>query len=80
MFGLISRKIMHQAKKLRVDYSFMFVQPNGQQLAAIGALIDAGHITPVVDKVFPFAQSKEALTYLETGRAKGKVVVNMATN
>ncbi|MDD2341487.1 MAG: NADP-dependent oxidoreductase [Tolumonas sp.] len=80
VFGLISRKIIRKAEKHRADYSFMFVQPNGQQLASIGALIEAGHITPVVDKVFPFAQSKEAFAYLETGRAKGKVVVKMATN
>ena len=38
-------------------------------------LIDAGVIRPVVDKIFPFAQTAEALVYVETGRAKGKVVV-----
>jgi NADPH:quinone reductase-like Zn-dependent oxidoreductase len=80
IFSLISHKIIRQAQKRSVDYSFLFVQPNGQQLASIGALIDAGHITPVIDKVFPFEQSKEAFAYLETGRAKGKVVVKMATN
>jgi NADPH:quinone reductase-like Zn-dependent oxidoreductase len=31
----------------------------------------------VIDRVFPFAQAKEALAYLETGRAKGKVVVQV---
>lgn len=34
-----------------------------------------GHIKPVIDKVFPFEQAKEALAYLAQGRAKGKVVV-----
>lgn len=77
VFSLISRKIIRQAQKHSVDYSFLFVQPNGQQLESISALIEAKHITPVIDNVFPFEQSKDALAYLETGRAKGKVVVNM---
>jgi NADPH:quinone reductase-like Zn-dependent oxidoreductase len=38
----------------------------------IGELLKAGRIRPVIDKVFPFEQAKEALAYLEQGRAKGK--------
>jgi NADPH:quinone reductase-like Zn-dependent oxidoreductase len=59
------------------DYSFLFVHPDGDQLAEIGDLLNAGRIQPVIDKVFPFQQAKEALAYLEKGRAKGKVVVQM---
>jgi NADPH:quinone reductase-like Zn-dependent oxidoreductase len=51
------------------------MRADGRQLTEIAKLIDAGVIRPVVDKVFPFAQTAEALTYVETGRAKGKVVV-----
>lgn len=77
MFWLISSKIIRQAKKRDVEYSFMFVHPDGRQLAEIGKLLDAGHILPVIDKVFPFDQTKVALVYLEEGRAKGKVVVKV---
>ncbi len=77
VFGLLSRKIIRHARKRGVEYSFLFVQPNGRQLAEIGELLDAGKIRPVIDKVFPFDQAKEALSYLETGRAKGKVVVQI---
>jgi NADPH:quinone reductase-like Zn-dependent oxidoreductase len=77
VFGLISKKIIRLAKKRGVEYSFMFVHPDGQQLSEIGKLIDEGHIQPVVDQVFAFDQSIKALTYLETGRAKGKVVVKL---
>ncbi|EED68242.1 NADP-dependent oxidoreductase [Comamonas testosteroni] len=77
IFGLMSRKIIRMAAKKDVDYSFLFVRPDGEQLDAIGALLDAGHIHPVVDKVFPFDQAKQALEYLSQGRAKGKVVVRM---
>jgi len=53
------------------------VHPDGRQLAEIGELLKAGRIRPVINKVFPFDQAKEALAYLEKGRAKGKVVVQI---
>ncbi|PPC94311.1 MAG: NADPH:quinone oxidoreductase [Methylotenera sp.] len=77
VFGLMSRKIIRQARKRNVGYSFLFVHPDGHQLAEIGKIIEAGHIVPVIDKVFPFDQTKEALAYLEQGRSKGKVVVSV---
>jgi NADPH:quinone reductase-like Zn-dependent oxidoreductase len=77
VFGLLSRKIIRHARKRGVEYSFLFVHPDGRQLAEIGELLQAGRIRPVIDKVFPFDQAKEALAYLEKGRAKGKVVVQM---
>ncbi|UYZ07379.1 NADP-dependent oxidoreductase [Agrobacterium salinitolerans] len=77
VFSLMSRKILRFAKKRDVRYSFLFVHPDGDQLAQIGGIIEAGHIRPVIDKVFPFDQASEALAYLETGRAKGKVVVQL---
>ena len=77
IFGLMSRKIIRLAAKKCVDYSFLFVRPDGKQLNEIGTLLDAGHIHPVVDKVFAFDQAKQALEYLSQGRSKGKVVVRM---
>jgi len=77
VFGLLSGKIIRQARKRGIEYSFLFVHPDGRQLAEIGKFLDAGRIHPVIDKVFPFDQAKEALAYLEQGRAKGKVVVQM---
>lgn len=77
VFGLLSRKIIRHARKRGGEYSFLFVHPDDRQLAEIGKLLEAGRIRPVIDKVFPFDQAKEALAYLENGRAKGKVVVQM---
>lgn len=65
------------ARRLNVDYSFLFMRANGNQLREITALVDSGVIRPVVDRVFPFSKADEALAYVETGRAKGKVVVNV---
>jgi len=49
----------------------------GEQLSQITKLIEAVIIKPVMDKVFPFEQTNEALTYVETGRSRGKVVVKV---
>ena len=77
VFRLISCKIIRQAKKRNIEYSFLFAHPDGQQLGEIGKLLEAGVIRPVIDKIFPFNQAKEALAYLEEGRAKGKVVIKI---
>jgi alcohol dehydrogenase len=74
---LISFGTRRQARKLGVRYTFLFMQANGQQLSEITKLVEASIIKPVVDKTFPFAQTNEALAYVESGRAKGKVVIEV---
>lgn len=77
VFSLISYKIRRQAKRLGVKYAFLFMRPSGEQLKQMSALVDKGIITPVIDRVFPFASTIEALEYVKKGRAKGKVVIEM---
>jgi NADPH:quinone reductase-like Zn-dependent oxidoreductase len=77
IMGMLSRSIIKKAKARGIDYAFLFMRANGQQLTEIAKLIDAGVIRPVVDKVFPFDQTAQALAYVETGRAKGKVVITV---
>jgi alcohol dehydrogenase len=74
---LLSHRIRKQAKRRGVNYSFLFMKESGDQLREISALIDAGIIRPVVDRVFPFESIGEAMAYVDTGRAKGKVVVRV---
>ncbi|MBZ0280401.1 MAG: NADP-dependent oxidoreductase [Anaerolineae bacterium] len=74
---LLSRKTVQQAKKLGVDYSFLFMRASGEQLQRITALVETGEIRPVIDRVFPFEQTHEAVTYVESARAKGKVVTKI---
>ncbi|HLK29932.1 MAG TPA: NADP-dependent oxidoreductase [Puia sp.] len=73
----LSRKVKKQAKRLNVNYSFLFMKANGKQLAEIGSLIEAGVIRSIIDKVFPFEQTNEAMAYVASGRAKGKVIVKV---
>ncbi|WP_329038961.1 NADP-dependent oxidoreductase [Streptomyces sp. NBC_01725] len=67
-----------RAKRRHVTYSFLFMKASGDQLRDLTTLVDAGKIRPVVDRVFPFDQTREAMEYVEKGRSKaGKVVVAM---
>ena len=77
VMGVLSRNIRKKAKQRNVDFDFLFMKANGSQLREITSLIDAGTIRPIVDRVFPFAQTNEAMAYVEAGRAKGKVVVKV---
>lgn len=77
ILSLLSFGVRNKAKKHRVNYSFLFMKANGNQLSRIASLIDTGIIRPVIDKVFSFEATNEALSYVETGRAKGKVVINL---
>jgi alcohol dehydrogenase len=53
------------------------MRAEGGQLTKITSLIEAGIIKPVIDKIFPFEATHEALTYIESGRAKGKIVIKV---
>lgn len=77
VMSLLSLGIRKKAKRHRVSYSFLFMRASGEQLNQITSLVDAGVIRPVMDRVFPFEATSDALAYVETGRAKGKVVVKV---
>jgi alcohol dehydrogenase len=66
-----------RAKSLHTTFSFLFMKASGDQLRQIALLIEAGAVRPVLDRVFPFQATNEALAYVETGRAKGKVVIKV---
>lgn len=78
IMGVLSHGIRVKARRRGVHYSFLFMRADGSQLASITSLLDGGIIRPVIDRVFPFAATKEAMAHVEGGRAKGKVVVSMS--
>ena len=51
---------------------------NRDDLLALKELIESGKVTPVIDRTYPLEQVPEAITYLEQGHARGKVVVTVA--
>ncbi len=74
---LLSSGIRRRARERGVDFSFLFMKASGGQLREITRLLDAGTIRPVIDRVFPFEDTNEAMAYVQAGRAKGKVVIKV---
>ncbi|WPN50258.1 NADP-dependent oxidoreductase [Pseudomonas sp. P9_2] len=77
VMGVLSSGIRRKARKRGVRYDFLFMRASGAQLDELTALVEAGIIKPVIDRTFPFEFTAQALSYVEQGRAKGKVVITM---
>lgn len=77
LFSIVSRRITALERKFNVDYYFLFMKPSGEQLAEIKDFVEQGSIRPLVDRVYPLEKAQEAIQYVETGRAKGKVVLEV---
>lgn len=74
---LISHGIRKKARLRGIHYTFIFMKASGSQLREISSLIEAGAVKPVVDRLFPLDATADALAYVQTGRAKGKVIVKV---
>lgn len=74
---LLSAGVRRRAKRGSLKYSFLFMRASGQQLREITRLVEAGALRPVIDRSFAFESANEALAYVESGRAKGKVVLKL---
>ncbi|MBV4506113.1 NADP-dependent oxidoreductase [Pseudomonas sp. BW13M1] len=75
---LLSRRIRRRCEALGVRYRFVFMRADGRQLEAITRLVEEGILTPVLDQVFAFEATEQALAAVAGGRSKGKVVVRVA--
>lgn len=82
MFGIADYKLPEDLATLSKDkgasYKFIFMHPNGAHLAEIKSLIEDGKIKPIIDKVYPFSDGIKAFEHLATGRAKGKIVIQIS--
>ena len=77
VFWIISYGIRSRARRAGTSYRYLFMHPSGRDLALLAELIEQGKLKVTIDKIYPFAKISEALSYVESGRAKGKVVVTM---
>jgi NADPH:quinone reductase-like Zn-dependent oxidoreductase len=59
------------------EFEFMLSQMKPEDLAVINDLMASGKVTPVIDRTYKMSEVPEAIRYLETGRARGKVVVSL---
>lgn len=77
---LVSTPIRKRARSLGVTYRFLFIDPDGNALREIAALVDDGVLTPNVDRVLPFEQTPQALKQVLAGGTRGKVIVTTDHN
>ncbi|KJZ51392.1 NADP-dependent oxidoreductase [Pseudomonas marginalis] len=74
---LLSSGIRRKARNKKVSYAFVFMRASGAQLDKITALVESGSIKPVIDRTFTFDSTADALSYVEQGRSKGKVIIKV---
>lgn len=75
LFWLASWPTRLRAARHGMRYRYLFMHPSGADLTQLAALIDGGQLEVVVDRVFALEDAQQAMAYLESGRAKGKVVL-----
>jgi NADPH:quinone reductase-like Zn-dependent oxidoreductase len=70
-----SRAVTHAAKAAGVSYTFLLMKPDGPQLQHLVSLVDEGKLTINIDSRFKFDDFAAAFKQLESGRSKGKVII-----
>jgi NADPH:quinone reductase-like Zn-dependent oxidoreductase len=70
-------KAMVVAPFVHEKLEFFIAQMNKEDLEVLRGMMEAGKLTPVIDRRYPLAQTREALSYLLQGHARGKVVVTV---
>jgi NADPH:quinone reductase-like Zn-dependent oxidoreductase len=80
-FGSLGRffKLMVISPFVSHLHPFRGAKDPGDRLVVLKELIDAGKVTPVIDRTFPLSEVPEAIRYLETGQAQGKVVITIGS-
>ena len=66
-----------KAQELGVNALRVYCKPNAEQLAAISKLVDEGRLKAHVSTVLPLVEVKKALRLSESGRTRGKIVLQM---
>ncbi|GHF97220.1 NADPH:quinone oxidoreductase [Deinococcus piscis] len=77
VFMALSAKPNAAARKAQAHYRYWFMHTDGGRLESLTPLLENGTLRPHLDRIFPFEQTAQALAYAESGKAKGKVVIQM---
>ncbi len=64
------------SKKNGIKIASLTASPNREDLDALAALLESGKVVPVIDRQYGYAETADAIRYIETGRASGKVVID----
>jgi NADPH:quinone reductase-like Zn-dependent oxidoreductase len=66
-----------KAKERGVRAAFVASHPNGEQLAEIAKIIDAGELAPVIDRILPLSEARRAHELSQSGHTHGKIVLRV---
>ena len=77
ILGFLNRKVDRLAREKKVCFEYLFMHASGEQLEKISALVDQGVVKPILDKTYPLEAAAEAISYVESGHAVGKVVIRV---
>lgn len=75
--GALSKSVRNEAKSLGVNYRFLLMRANGEQLKSIAALVDDGVIRPVVSKTIDFDEIPAALEAFGSASTRGKITARI---
>ncbi len=75
--SVVSPRPADDPTQTRARFVWFIVEPSGEQLREIGALIDAGQIQPIISQVFPLAEARNAWETAASGHARGKIVLRV---
>ncbi len=70
-------KAMILSRFVSQEMGMLLASVNQPDMIILRDLMQSGRVTPVIDKRFPMSEVPAAITYLEAGRARGKVVITM---
>jgi NADPH:quinone reductase-like Zn-dependent oxidoreductase len=78
-FGGIDRQLraLMLSPFVRQKLGTFVAKPNSQDLIVLKELIEAGKVTPVIDRTYPLSEVPQAIRYLAEGHARGKVVITV---
>jgi NADPH:quinone reductase-like Zn-dependent oxidoreductase len=76
---LMTGKRRRAAARAGVRFRYLYMRPDGAELAELASWIDAGTLKPILHRTFPLTEIREAFAELERGRARGKIVVTISS-
>lgn len=68
------------AEKHDISFALVMMTPSGETLTEMASLVAAGQLRPIVDAVYPLDEVQAAYAYSESGRAKGKIVIDLSAS
>jgi NADPH:quinone reductase-like Zn-dependent oxidoreductase len=78
LVSIVAPPSAEEAKKHDVRSAFLSAQGGSSLLAELATLVDSGKIKPMVEKVLPLSEARQAHELNETGHARGKIVLKVA--